>query len=1156
MGLAAVSLDDKFTLESGRVYLTGIQALVRLPIMQRQRDLAQGLNTAGFVTGYRGSPLGAFDQTLWRNKPILKQHHIHFEPGINEDLAATALWGSQQLDIHGESNYDGVFGIWYGKGPGVDRCGDVFRHGNAAGSARHGGVLVIAGDDHNAISSTLPHQSEHNFASWMMPILHPASVQEYVDYGILGWAMSRFSGCWTGFIAMAETVEASASIYVDPNRVKIVEPDIPDMDGNLNIRWPDDRWQQESRLQHQKLYAALEFARVNNIDQTVIDSPRPRLGIITTGKSYMDVRQALEDLGIDDALAEQIGLRVYKVGMPWPLEPTGARGFAEGLQEVLVVEEKRALIENQLKEQLYNWRPDVRPQVVGKFDENRQWLLPADGELTPARIARVIAQRIDRFFSSTKITERLDFLDARERLLDREPAKIVRTPYFCSGCPHNSSTKVPEGSRSLAGIGCHFMATWMNRNTATYTQMGGEGVPWIGQAPFTKEKHIFANLGDGTYYHSGSMAIRACIAADVNITFKILYNDAAAMTGGQQVEGHLSVAEISQQVAAEGVKRILVVSDEPDKYPAGFGFARNVTIHHRDKMDKLQRELREEGGVSVLIYDQTCAAEKRRRRKRGLYPDPAKRAFINDLVCEGCGDCSVQSNCLSVEPLETEFGRKRQINQSSCNKDFSCVNGFCPSFVTVHGGELKRRKIGALPEVAEGTEIPEPVIPALDEPYRVLVTGIGGTGVVTIGALLGMAAHLEGKGVSVLDQTGLAQKGGAVISHIQIAEKPEDLSAVRIPAGRANLLIGCDMVVTGSFDARAKMQNGVTQLIVNDDLAPTADFVQDPNARYQRDYLRKTLKDAAGDNLIEFVPATRMATTMMGDAIATNMFMLGHAYQRGLIPLTREAIERAIELNAVAVDTNKRTFDLGRMMAHDPAKMEATVAPVAPPEAPIADDLETVVARRTDFLEGYQDRAYATRYQDFVDRVRTAEANLGAGHETLTMAVARSYFKLLAYKDEYEVARLFTDGQFQSRIADAFDGDYKLRFHLAPPLFAPRDPDTGRQIKQEFGPWMLPAMKLLARFKGLRGGRLDPFGYTAERQAERGMITDYEAVVDDLLRGINLDNHGLAVAIAELPMEIRGFGHVKDRARAVTDEKLGPLLEEFRNPTVHADAAE
>jgi len=821
--LRDVDIDDKYALDAGRVYLTGAQAFVRLLILQRQRDALAGLDTAGFVSGYRGSPLGALDQSLWKAQKFLDRAHIKFQPGLNEDLAATAVWGSQQVNLYPGATYDGVFAMWYGKGPGVDRCGDVFKHANHAGTSKHGGVLVLAGDDHGAKSSTMPHQSDHMFSAAMMPVLYPSSVQEILDLGLHGFAMSRYSGVWVGFKCVADTVESSASVCIDPERTKIVVPDdFPLPPDGVSIRWPDPFLASEARMQNYKMYAALHYCRVNKLNRIVIDSPKPRLGIITSGKSYLDVRQALDDLGITEADAAEIGIRVFKVAMPWPLEPEGVRNFAEGLEEILVVEEKRQVVEYQLKEQLYNWRDDVRPRVVGKFDEKGEWvrphgdwLLPSLYELTPAMIARVIAQRIRRLDlqprAIEKLNARVDWINAKEAALAKPKITLERTPWFCSGCPHNTSTNVPEGSRATAGIGCHVMAIWMDRKTSTYTHMGGEGVPWIGQAPFTSEKHIFANLGDGTYYHSGVLAIRAAIAAKANITYKILYNDAVAMTGGQPFDGPLTAGDIARQVAAEGVAKIVVVSDEPEKYPAGY-FAGGTEIRHRDDLDSVQRALRDTPGCTVLLYDQTCAAEKRRRRKRGKFPDPAKRVFINELVCEGCGDCGVKSNCVSVAPVETEFGRKRTIDQSSCNKDYSCVNGFCPSFVTVEGGGLRK------PKKAEGGDfpaLPDPIERSTPKPYGIVVTGIGGTGVVTIGALLGMAAHLEGKGCSVLDMTGLAQKNGAVVSHVRIANTPEELHATRIAAGDADLILACDILTGVGYEQLAKMQKGVTRALVN-----------------------------------------------------------------------------------------------------------------------------------------------------------------------------------------------------------------------------------------------------------------------------------------------------------------------------------------------------
>ncbi|MGE3784067.1 MAG: indolepyruvate ferredoxin oxidoreductase family protein, partial [Alphaproteobacteria bacterium] len=876
--LAAVTLDDKYALEKGRIYLTGTQALVRLPLLQRQRDAAAGLNTGCFISGYRGSPLGGFDQALWSARRFVERNHIKFQPAINEELAATAVWGSQQIGLFPGAKYDGVFAVWYGKGPGVDRSGDALKHGNSAGTAPRGGVLALAGDDHTCKSSTLAHQSEFAFIDALIPVLNPAGVEDILDLGLYGWAMSRWSGCWVALKTVAETMDSSASISVDPGRVDIVLPqDFAMPPGGLNIRWPDPPLDQEMRLHRYKIPAAIAFARANRLDRIVIDPPKARFGIATTGKSYLDVRQALEELGIGEAEAAALGLRLYKVAMPWPLEPEGARRFAEALQEVLVVEEKRAVIETQLKDQLYNWPAARRPLVVGKFDGTGEWILPSNGELSPAQIARVIARRLAALGDAPSwLAERVARLDARERQIGAAGGNVVpfaRTPYFCSGCPHNTSTRVPEGSRALAGIGCHYLSQFMDRNTATFTQMGGEGAAWIGQAPFVETPHVFANIGDGTYTHSGILAIRAAVAAGVTMTYKVLFNDAVAMTGGQPLDGGLTVPRVAAQLAAEGVRRVVIVSDEPHKYPPG------MTARHRDELDAVQRELREIAGVTAIVYDQTCAAEKRRRRKRGRFPDPPQRVFINDLVCEGCGDCSAASNCLSVVPVETEFGRKRAIDQSSCNKDFSCLKGFCPSFVTVHGGTPRKGRPADLAE-DDLPPLPEPALPPLDEPYGILVTGVGGTGVVTIGALLGMAAHLEGKGVAVLDQLGMAQKGGAVMSHVRIAAHPDQIHAVRIAAGGAHLLLGCDLVVSAGAEALSKLAPGTTRAIVNAHETITGDFTRNPDLPFPSRDLRAGIVTAVGQGGAEFIDATRLATGLLGDSIASNLFMLGYAYQK------------------------------------------------------------------------------------------------------------------------------------------------------------------------------------------------------------------------------------------------------------------------------------
>ena len=1155
------ALEDRYRLYKGRVYLTGIQALVRLPMMQKQRDMAAGLNTGGFISGYRGSPLGMYDNALWGAKKYLAQNNIHFQPGLNEDLAATSVWGSQQVNLFPGAKVDGVFSIWYGKGPGVDRSMDVLKHANAAGTAPHGGVIALAGDDHGCQSSTLPHQSEQVFSAAMIPVVNPANVQEYLDFGMLGFALSRYSGCWIGFKAISETVESGASVWVDPERIKIILPtDFQLPPGGLGIRNPDPPLEAEKRLHGPKMDAVKAFVRANGFDKMVIDTPRARIGIMTTGKAYLDTRQALEDLGISDDRAKALGIRLYKVGMTWPLEPEGARRFAEGLQEVIVIEEKRSNLEDQLVRILYNAPADRRPLVIGKTDETGRTLLPSEGELNPTGVAMVIAARLMKHTGdSPELQQRLARLESKEKLLNAPPPKVARTPFFCSGCPHNTSTKVPEGSRAMAGIGCHGMAIWMpERRTSLISHMGGEGVAWVGQAPFSGDNHIFQNLGDGTYYHSGLMAIRQAAAAGVNITYKILYNDAVAMTGGQPHDGPLSVPEITRQVEAEGAKKVIVVTDEPDKYPMNAGFAHGVTIRHRDELDTVQRELREIPGLTVLVYDQTCAAEKRRRRKRGTFPDPAKRVFINDAVCEGCGDCSEKSNCVSVKPLETELGRKRQIDQSNCNKDFSCLNGFCPSFVSVKGGAVRK---GTRPQLAVVKDdpfesLPMPTLRPMSEPYGILVTGIGGTGVITVGALIGMAAHLEGKGCTVLDFTGLAQKNGAVMSHVRLAPNPEDLHAVRIAAGGANLVLGCDMVVAAAPAALSRIEPGITQAVINGHMQPVAAFVLNGDMDLGAESMMKNIRDAAGEQATTFIDGTGLATAIMGDSIATNLFMLGYAWQKGLVPLSFEALMRAIELNGMAIETSKRTFAWGRLAAHNIAAVQAAAKPTLRIEKPVARTLPEIVSKRVELLTAYQDAAYGERYRAFVDKVAKAEKAKAPGRSGLAEAVAKSLYKLMAYKDEYEVARLYTDGEFLKKLGTQFEGDYKLAFHLAPPLFAERDPATGQLMKKEFGGWILPVFRLLASLKRLRGTKLDIFGYSEERRMERRLIGEYEATIDSLLATLDQNNHGQAVQIAAIPETMRGFGHVKEKNVTAAKAREASLLAAYRTPASEKVAAE
>ena len=1128
-GINDISLDDKYALDATRAYMTGIEALVRLPMLQHQRDRQRGLNTAAFVSGYRGSPLGGVDQAFWRARPWLEKHNVHFQAGVNEELAATAVWGSQQTHLFGKARYDGVFGLWYGKGPGVDRSMDVFKHANAFGTSPYGGVLAVAGDDHACKSSTLPHQSEHNFVAASMPVLSPANVQEVLDLGIYGWELSRYSGCWVALKAITENMDSAISADIDPARIQITIPEgfaLPE-DG-VHARWPDKPMDQEERLNRYKIYAAREFARVNGLNRVVLDSPGARLGIITSGKAYLDVMQALEDMGISAAVAAEIGLRVYKVGMPWPLEPQATHDFADGLEEILVVEEKRSIIEDQLTGQLYNYPVAARPRVVGEFDEDARDLLPNRGELTPAIVALAIAARIRRFYSSPSMEARIRWIEDKERSLARPADVAERVPHFCSGCPHNTSTRLPEGSHALGGIGCHYMATWMpDRPTLTFTQMGGEGVTWIGQAPFTDTPHVFQNLGDGTYFHSGILAVRAAIAAGVNITYKILYNDAVAMTGGQPIDGSLSIPDLLRQLHGEGVRRIALVSDEPGRWRGRLPSIAGLSLGHRDEMDALQRELREYRGTSVIVYQQTCAAEKRRRRKKGALADPARRLFINDAVCEGCGDCSVQSNCLSVLPLETPLGRKRRIDQSACNKDYSCNRGFCPSFVTVVGGALRRPGAVDTSQVVFDP-LPEPALPDIDaRPWNTVVTGVGGTGVLTITALIAMAAHIEGKGCATMNQTGLAQKFGAVVSHVRVGRRQDDILAVRIPAGEADLLLGCDLVVATTYEAMGKVAHGRTQAVVNDAQVPTASFILDPDAPFPTSAMKQRVRSEVGEGC-HFLDSTRIATALLGDSIASNLFLLGYAWQRGLVPVSAAALERAIELNAVAVDFNKRAFLYGRRYAHNPRRVLALLPRAKRLPALSTDALIEDRARR---LLEYQDEAYARRFRERMARVRAGDPQAQA-EDSLTATAARALYKLMAYKDEYEVARLYSHPAFVQALKEQFEGNYSLRFNLAPPLLSRRDAHTGVPAKREFGAWMLGAFRLLAPLKRLRGTAWDVFGYTAERRRERQDIADYEAVLERHLPAAQDAEYAVLRELLALPLQLRGFGHVKDRNRA------------------------
>lgn len=1144
-----VKLDDKYTAESGQVLMTGTQALVRIPMIQRELDRRNGLNTAGFISGYRGSPLGGYDQELWRARKLLEKHDVLFQPGVNEDLAATAVWGTQMLAGTPKANKDGVFAIWYGKGPGVDRSGDPFRHGNIAGTHPHGGVLVVAGDDHSGKSSTLAHQSEVALMHCGMPILAPANVFDTLRFGLLGFAMSRYSGLYTGFKTCNEVLEQTMSISIDDAIPSPILPDTGELpEGGIhNFPTHIDRQKSEVLAKRYRWPLVSKFVRANGIDQVTVDAPQRALGIVTAGKASQDVLQALSLLGLNAQSAAAAGISVYKLGCVYPVEDQGLRAFAEGQRELLFIEEKDPLIENQAKALLYGMPGG--PQIVGKCDEDGLFMVPSDVQLDPTQLAVVIVERLRRLgFASAELLGRTARLsEVLERIGAAQPSDIARSPYFCSGCPHNTGTRTVEGSIAAGGIGCHAMAMYSGPEMLPNTQMGGEGGHWYSLAHFSDMPHIFQNMGDGTYYHSGLLAVRGAVAAKVNMTFRILFNDAVAMTGGQPVDGPLSPGDISRQVLAEGVKRCVVVTDRPENYDRHSGLGEGVSVHHRDQYDEVQRELREVPGVTVIIYEQTCAAEKRRRRKRGKFPNPAKRMFINSDVCEGCGDCSVQSNCVSVWPKETELGRKREIDQSNCNKDYSCVKGFCPSFVTVLDAEPRKpRKSAQVGELIQG--LPMPSVAGLNGSFNIMVSGIGGTGVVTIGALLAMAAHLEGKVCSVFDMTGLSQKNGAVYSHVRIARQSAELGAQKIGLAEADLALAFDSVAALAKEPVVTLTPERTAVVANVRITPTPAFQRNPDMELNRERVVGHLRQLARE--FHGVDATGLGLALMGDSIASNLFMLGYASQLGLLPVSPEALEKAVEINGVAVQFNKEAFALGRLQALAPERIEAAVqnktAALDPKPLTALNDIK---AHRIDLLTRYQNARWAQRYADLVERVSKAESAVKPGSEALAVAVARNFAKLMSYKDEYEVARLHSDAAFKARLADAFEPGAKIRYNLAPPLFSRRDPLTGHLTKREFGAWIGPVFGVLARLKGLRGTPFDLFGYTEERRMERQLINDYEALISHLCNELTPTNLGIAIQIATLPAQIRGFGHVKEANVAKVRASQAQLLAEFASPT-------
>ncbi|MDP6166645.1 MAG: indolepyruvate ferredoxin oxidoreductase family protein [Gammaproteobacteria bacterium] len=1126
---------------SGRVYMNGQQALARIILEQMRFDQQQQLHTGAMISGYRGSPLGNIDNTLHQAKPFFEAANVQFQPAVNEDLAATMIWGSQQSQLSPQANTDGVVGMWYGKGPGVDRCGDVFKHANAAGTSQHGGVLCVAGDDHGAKSSTVPHQSDHAFMSALMPMLYPSSIHEYLWLGLAGIAMSRYSGCWVGFKVISETVETTASVDLDGLSSHFILPtDFQLPEDGLNLRWPDDRWQQDQRLQEHKAYAALAFARANKLDRITLRSPHARFGIITSGKAYEDTRQALLELGLNNPTAAKLGISVYKVAMPWPLEPFGVREFSRNLEEIMVIEERREVIENQIKQHLFNWGAE-RPRITGKFDDMDQPILPLAAELNVVSIALALAHRLLKLAmdedTHLHLTQQIKRLTQQQQQTIQAPAE--RTPFFCAGCPHNASTKVPAGSRASAGIGCHYMVTWMNRNTQTFTHMGGEGVPWLACSRFTDEPHQFVNLGDGTYFHSGSLAIRQALASKANITYKILYNDAVAMTGGQQVDGHLSVPRMSRQLHAEGVERIYLLSDAPDQYKDQ-NLAPGVYVGHRDELEQTMLKLRQIQGVSVIIYHQACATEKRRQRRRGKLAQAEQRLWIHPEICDGCGHCSQQSNCIAIEPLPTQEGRKRQINQSMCNSDLTCLKGFCPAFISLHGAQLKRPSTNSLPH----GELPEPATFDLDKgPCNIAVTGVGGMGVVTIGALLGMAAHLDNKAFMTLDFSGLAQKGGAVVSHIRIALKPEQVTTARIIAGLAHTIIGADTVVTAGHNVLSLCASE-TQGVISTHPIPTANFIHHPEADSNHQQCLDLIAKHTHSNSA-FIDFHKLAVKYLGDAIYANTMMLGYALQRGLLPVSASAIKEAINLNGVSIENNLQALQLGRYIAHhgEPDTQSETLNI----EALVS--LQDVLQEENERLISYQNHALAKHFQNQMHGWTAAlESRLShTQSHNLLKQIAGHYSRLLRNKDEYEVARLLGQSKWQQHLRNHFDGSTKISLNLSPLGMAGWNKWLQQPKKYAIGSWLLKFMPLLASMRHLRGGAFDLYARHPERRAESAFVTFFVEQMQQLCQQITSDNFADWQDLLQLFDKARGYGHIRQKNMQSVTQQVGNLKTKIAN---------
>ena len=1116
-------LEDKYTLENGIRFLTGTQALVRIPLVQIRKDNKNNLNTACYISGYRGSPLGGYDQQILKNIDYLNANNIQFQPGINEELAATSLWGTQQSNLRGEGKYDGVFGIWYGKGPGVDRAGDALKHVNLAGTSKYGGVLALMGDDHICESSTTSHQSEFAMIDAMIPFFNPSGVQEILDYGLYGIHLSRQSGCWIGIKCVHDNVSSGATVDLNENRhlIKDVNSEFLTDEG-LNIRLNDSPQAKEHRLHYHKIKVVKEFCKINKLNEIKYNFPNSKIGIVTTGKSYLDTKLAFEKIGIDKNLSKQIGIKFLKIAMPWPLENTIIEEFSQGLEKIIVVEEKRSLIETQIKEILFNTNKNIK--IIGKLDEENNDFFLSSGSLDPGIIAIKLYKHISQIHSSEKIQNNINNL---KNLLknNNNVLNIERTPYFCSGCPHNTSTKIPENTRAITGISCAYLVQNMERNNEGFTQMGSEGASWVGESVFSNTDHIFQNMGDGTYIHSGILSIRHAVAAKTKMTFKILYNDAVALTGGQALDGLPTVAQMSRQLESEGVKKIAIITDEPNKYKSRDKFSNNSTVHDRKEIIDVQIKLSQINDTTAIIYDQTCAAEKRRRIKKSILPEPNKKIFINEKVCEGCGDCGIQSNCISIIPVETEYGRKRQIDQSNCNKDYSCVDGFCPSFVSVVGDvKLKTNVNKSLIERINST-ISEPILPEIQESYGIMIAGIGGTGVVTVGAILATAAQIDDKGSGVLDMTGLAQKGGAVKSFLRIFNDPKEISTIRLSYGDTNLLMGFDLLVANDEEILKTLDKQKTKSIINSDEIMTGEFTRDKNFFLPFDKMKENLINILGKNNIEFIPSNTIAKKILGDSILSNMFIVGKAYQSGFIPIKSKAIEKAIELNGVSIEENIQAFRLGRHSIN----MKEEILNLVYEKEKVITDFDEKIINRYNFLTEYQNKKYADQYKELVDYVKKYEQKIKIDKNNFSNAVAINYFKLMSYKDEYEVARLYSNKEFISKINNTFEGNFKINFHLAPPIFYKKDKVTGNPLKMHFGSWIMVLFKFIGIFKFLRGTYFDPFAYLDERKIERLLINDYKDRILEICSKLTKDNYTLAVEIASIPDQIRGFGYIKNR---------------------------